>query len=240
MKWRSDQLESPMTRPTTKSARPRKKRMARDDREAQIVKEAIAFFADHGFEGKTRDLAKRIGVTQPLLYRYFSSKEKLIERVYQKVFVSRWKPEWETLITDRSRPLDARLTQFYREYADAIYDYTWVRIFMFAGLKGMDLNDRWMSMIRTKILVPIALELRHDAGDPSDAEPCEEEIELIWSLHGMFFYRVIRHFIYGMPLVKDMDAAIANDVAAFTASASDVVGSILRKTRRLADGAAAR
>ena len=93
-----------------------KKRMDKDEREAHIIEEAVCFFAEHGFEGKTRDLAKRIGITQPLLYRYFPSKEHLIERVYDEVYVQRWNPKWEKLIRDRSRPIDERLCVFYKEH----------------------------------------------------------------------------------------------------------------------------
>lgn len=220
-----------MTKQSPQRARVRKKRMSRDERESQIVSEAIDFFAEHGFEGKTRDLAKRIGITQPLLYRYFSSKDALIERVYQEVFVSRWSPAWEVLIADRDRPLAERLTQFYVEYSHAVYDYVWVRIYVFAGLKNVGITDRYLAIIREKILAPITVELRHDAGDPSDAPPTEDEMELVWSLHGMFFYRAIRHFVFNQRMVSDPDTAIANDVAAFTASAADVVSEIMKKRR---------
>ena len=51
---------------------------------------AIAFFAKHGFDASTRELARDIGVTQPLLYRYFPTKSSLVDRVYDEVFVRRW------------------------------------------------------------------------------------------------------------------------------------------------------
>jgi hypothetical protein len=35
----------------------------------------------------TRDLARRLGVTQPLLYRYFPSKDDLIKEVYRTVYL---------------------------------------------------------------------------------------------------------------------------------------------------------
>ncbi len=47
--------------------------MTPDVRERQIVDKAIEHFSTHGFSGSTRELARKIGVTQPLLYRYFSS-----------------------------------------------------------------------------------------------------------------------------------------------------------------------
>ena len=55
----------------------------------------------------TRDLAKYIGVTQPLLYHYYGSKENLIDCVYREVFFSRWSPEWEEVLADTTRPLEA-------------------------------------------------------------------------------------------------------------------------------------
>src|SRR5260370_41036674 len=103
-------------------------RLVPSEREAIIAREAVSFFAEHGFEGQTRELAKRLRITQPLLYRYFPSKEALIERVYQEVFVGRWKASWGNLITDRAEPLKSRLTKFYREYAEAILTYEWIRL----------------------------------------------------------------------------------------------------------------
>lgn len=214
---------------SAKSEHDGRKRMSREEREALIVKEAVCFFAEHGFEGKTRDLAKRIGITQPLLYRYFPSKESLIERVYQEVYVQRWNPEWEALITDRSQPLEARLCHFYKSYARAVYDYVWVRIFVYSGLKGVDINDRYLAMIRTKVLEPICAEVRHANGLPSteDAPITNEEVELVWGLHGAFFYRAIRHFVYNLPMADDPDTAIEHDVHTFLTGAPDTFKSLV-------------
>ncbi len=44
-----------------------RKRLPREERERLIVDEAVRFFAEVGFEGQTRALAERLGVTQPLL-----------------------------------------------------------------------------------------------------------------------------------------------------------------------------
>jgi AcrR family transcriptional regulator len=207
-----------------------RKRMSPKERETQIVQEAINFFAEHGLEGKTRDLANRIGITQPLLYRYFSSKEKLIERVYQDVYVQRWNPKWDSLITDRGRPLKTRLIEFYKEYANAIYDYVWIRIFLYSGLKGVDINGRYLSIIKNKVLVPICGELRHAHGLPPihDIPVGAEELEIVWGLHGMFFYRAVRHFAYNLPLTRNLDDAIENDINIFLAGVSEVHKKILK------------
>jgi AcrR family transcriptional regulator len=53
------------------------------DRRSQILEEALLLFAEHGVEGASlRDLAKRVGLTQPSLYHYFSSKEALVEAIF--------------------------------------------------------------------------------------------------------------------------------------------------------------
>ena len=62
-------------------------------RAKQILRGAIAFFAEHGFSGQTRALTSELGVSKGLLYRYFPSKEALIDRVYDEVFLHRWRPD---------------------------------------------------------------------------------------------------------------------------------------------------
>lgn len=217
-------LSKPLSvEPSCRQRKPRtsKKRMGRDEREALIVDEAVCFFAEHGFEGNTRDLAKRIGITQPLLYRYFPSKESLIERVYDEVYVQRWQPKWEDLITNREQSLEERLCRFYKEYARAVYDYVWVRIFIYSGLKGVDINDRYLAIIRTKVLEPVCREMRHENGlaNPEEVPFTDEELELVWGLHGSFFYRAVRRFVYNIENTLFTDEAIENDVRTFLAGA---------------------
>ena len=55
--------------------RAKQRRLSPDDRRREFVAKATEFFAEEGFGGGTRDLARRLGVTQPLLYRYFPSKD---------------------------------------------------------------------------------------------------------------------------------------------------------------------
>ena len=214
-----------------------KKRMGRDEREALIVDEAVCFFAEHGFEGKTRDLAKRIGITQPLLYRYFPSKESLIERVYDEVYVQRWQSQWEDLIADSTRPLEERLCQFYKEYARAVYDYVWVRIFVYSGLKGVNINDRYLAIIRTKVLEPVCREMRrkHGLSTTEDVPITDEEMELIWGLHGSFFYRAIRRFVYNMKCTVFTDEVIENDVRTFLAGAPKTHKALVKQAAQAQD-----
>ncbi|MEY9885083.1 TetR/AcrR family transcriptional regulator [Bradyrhizobium sp. USDA 329] len=192
-------------------------RLDPSEREAIIAREAVSFFAEHGFEGQTRELAKRLRITQPLLYRYFPSKEALIERVYQEVFVERWKPSWEKVIADRSVPLKMRLTRFYREYAEVILTYEWIRLFMFAGLKDLGLNARYLKMLRERAFERVIEEIRFEYGRPSTREVPTTvlEIEMVWGLHAAIFYLGVRQFIYSMPLEADVNSIIDAKVTTF-------------------------
>jgi AcrR family transcriptional regulator len=194
---------------------PRKRRLSAADREQQIVDEAIRFFAEVGFSGQTRELAQRLGITQPLLYRYFPTKQDLIDRVFKEVFLKRVDPRWKTLIKDRSRPLQERLTEFYGLYAKAAYRYEWIRIYMLSGLMGEGLNKRYIRVIEESALAPICEEIRHHCGLPgADVIPISGlELEHVWVLHGGLFYYAVRKYIYGTPVDENFPAIVARAVA---------------------------
>ncbi len=187
------------------------------DRAKTIATAAARLFADKGFEGQTRELAARLGVTQPLLYRYFPSKEALIERVCRDIFIDRWNPRWEKLVVDRRRPLRERLIAFYRAYAAAILTYEWVRLFMFAGLRRLDLNARYLDFLKQRVFGKVIGELRHDFGRPSlhEMPVTAMEVEMVWGLHAQIFYLGVRRFIYNMPLDDDIDSIIEAHVMNF-------------------------
>ena len=67
-----------LTMPLVATNRPEAQRLDPDIRRQQILEAAISYFAEAGFAGQTRELSKRIGVTQSLLYRYYPSKQDLI------------------------------------------------------------------------------------------------------------------------------------------------------------------
>src|ERR1700726_499697 len=103
-----------------KRARIKQKRLSPDDRRKEFLAKATEFFSEEGFGGGTRALARRLGVTQPLLYRYFPSKDDLIKEVYRTVYLEPLETGWEKLLSDRARPLRERLQEFYQTYTSAI------------------------------------------------------------------------------------------------------------------------
>ena len=190
-----------------------RRRLPPSERRQQIVEGAVAFFAEVGLDGNTRDLAKRIGVTQSLLFNYFATKDDLIEAVYEKVYLGRLSPDWPERLTDREVPLRRRLLDFYTEYRTLIFQYEWMRIFMFSGLYGAELNRRYLKHLGDVILLPLLGEIEHEAS--SGVTPVMEDI---WNLHGGIVYIGIRQHIYRTPCPDDPSEAISRAIDRFLLS----------------------
>jgi AcrR family transcriptional regulator len=219
-------------------APPRRRNMRGPDREQAILDEAIRFFAERGFDGQTRELAKRMGITHSAIYRHFPSKEALIERVYEHVYLSRWQANWAPLVADRSRPLEARLDQFYREYVARVFDHDWVRIFVFSGLRSFDITGRYLEIVRRQIIEPACIDLRHELGlqKPAEQPLSERETEMFWGLHGRIFYLAIRRYVYQTPTPQHLDEIIADAVRGFFIGARQIAPDLVGPER---DGIAA-
>ena len=192
-----------------------RRRLPRREREKLIVAEAVKFFAEVGFEGQTRALAQRLGVTQPLLYRYFPDKDALIERVYKEVFLEGWNSDWNLVLADRSIPLVERVVSFYLNYTKANFSYERVRLFMFAGLKDESIANRYMAYVRENLFVPLCREMRVEAGLVSDAPPSPLEIEMVAGLHGAISYVGLRRWVYKTQTPEDMDLVVTHLIQSY-------------------------
>lgn len=198
--------------------RPRATRKPFDIRRAEIVRKAASFFAQFGFDATTRDLAEWLGTTQPLMYRYFPSKSALIEEIYQTVFLESWNPDWDAMLADRNRPLIERLCRFYDSYTDAIMHPEWMRIYLFAGLKGVAITRLYIARVEERIIVPIVREMCAEK-QREFAQPIDPELlELAWSLQGGIFYYGVRKFVYQTPVHEEKQAMIAAAVDLYVRS----------------------
>lgn len=206
MSSRSTQsVERPRRRLAETAVERPRKRLDPTERERMILEAAIEFFAENGFAAQTRELARQIGVSQALIFRYFGTKDALIERVYQTIFLERWNPAWEDLVRDRSRPLRDRLKSFYRAYFEAVDDRRWIRIAMLSSLAGRDLTRRYVQTQIARLLGTVVDEIRAErdgAVDPADLN------ELAWHLHSTVIYYLIRKHIHGTPVKLPTDRIV--------------------------------
>jgi AcrR family transcriptional regulator len=154
-------------KPSPKRARAKQKRLSPDDRRKEFVAKATEFFSEEGFGGGTRDLARRLGVTQPLLYRYFPSKDDLIKEVYRTVYLEPLDTGWEKLLADRSRPIRDRLQEFYKAYTNVIFTRKWLRIYLysFRAGNGLGLPQRNLLLRCAQIHLRVAGARRQGADD---------------------------------------------------------------------------
>ena len=219
-------MSQPHTPSRTDAKPPRRprKRLATEDRRKQIVDGAIAFFSERGLDGQTRDLAKQIGITHPLLYHYFPSKRDLIEHVYQEVYLGRWREEWEHLLDDQSIPFPDRLMRFYSDYAQGILSKEWVRILVLSGLSDGYIPSQYMQLLQERLIPRIIRETRRHVGADTEAPVNELERELVWGLHGGIFYIGIRHWIYNLPLPENIPAVVADRVRSYLLAAGETFG----------------
>ena len=191
--------------------------MAAEDRERHILDGAVQLFAEKGFTTPTRDIADYLGIQQPLLYRYFSSKSALIERVYQEVFISRMKPEWEQELSERSVPLRDRLIRYLRAYCDAILHREWIRIFLFSALAGEDITKRYLKLLHTSTFPLLLREIYAEYGISGRRSAKDKRLdqEVLWGFHASFFYLGVRKWVYEMDFESDLDEIIEVRVTAF-------------------------
>jgi AcrR family transcriptional regulator len=213
-------LAKPAFKPEKKPASPTASRLPRGARRQRLVEEAAAFFAEVGFEGTTRALAARLGVTQALIYRYFPSKQDLVDAALAEVFGDRWNPEWDALLADATRPLEERLTAFYCAY-HARSTALSLRLFVRAGLDGQSLPGRHGARLTDRIFAPVIAALRAEADLPNltDKGMMRGERELAMTLHGAVIFLGIRRHIYQMPMPRSVDDIIRLQVETFVAGA---------------------
>ncbi len=193
---------------------PVRQRLSREERRRQILDRALELFSTHGFDASTRQLAAFAGVTQPLLYNYFPSKEALIRAVYERVYLDRWRPEWDLALADRSRPLEERLVAFYSDYTKIIFDPDWLSLYLYSGLKALDTNKWYIARVEERLIHPICREIRaaHGLPPPPEEGVAPAEAELLWTFHGGIVYYGIRREIYKVPMKVPFDEMLRNAI----------------------------
>lgn len=175
---------------TTAPTDRRRTRLPPEARRRMILDAAAAFFAERGFSAQTRELAAEIGISEALIYNYFSSKEDLIGQVFREVIDSRWDEEWIDSLKARDVPLRDRLLSFYESYLEAIDDQVWIRIVMHASLNGLDMTRRYITDKVDEVMSIIASESQADRGVE------QVDREHVWQLQSTLIYYLVRRHIH--------------------------------------------
>lgn len=195
-----------------------------------ILEGAINYFADYGFDVRTRELAAHLKISQSLIFRYFPNKAALIDSVYDVVFLNRWNSDWEQTLVNRSQDLRTRLISFYRDYYRSVNRYEVIRISLYAALRGESLNQRYMQLVSERLVQPIAKEVRAELNLPADVSAELDAIhqELVFALHAGLIYAIIRKHVFTLPIAENMDYMIELMVDNFLTGASTTFARTLK------------
>jgi AcrR family transcriptional regulator len=207
--------------------------MAPSERKAMIRARAGDFFSEYGLTAQTRALAAACGIAQRLLYRYFPSKAALLSEVYNDAILSPFKTVWLVQLKDRSRPLEERLSAFYRNYFDGVLTRKWLRLFLYSSLAEARMAPDYIQAIIIEMLETIVAEA---AADQKVRLPRNRALhhEIAWALHGAVSHFAIRRHLYQasqtIPAERVLDIHVRGFVESFAAMAA---------VARAMDGAAA-
>ncbi len=175
-------------------------RLTPEQREIQIVDAAIDFFSRRGLDAQVRDLAKEIGVAHTLLYHYFPTKQALLDRVYDELFIGRWKPDWEHLL-DTPMPIEEKLCALYQSYLPTILTPEWMRIIVGSGLSDGVIPNRYFALMNQRFFPKLIRETRKAMGSKSKAKTSVREQAHLMGLHGGLIYSLgIWPHVYGQTL----------------------------------------
>ena len=87
--------------------------------------------------------------------------------------------------------------------------------FVFAGLRGISISQRYLELIQKKVIEPLAIELRALSRTKPGPALSPEEPEIAGSFHRELLYFSIRRWVYGMPTSADVDTVIKTSVKRF-------------------------
>jgi AcrR family transcriptional regulator len=195
-----------------RKSRPRKRaarrRLDPAERKKKILEEATRFFAVNGLDAQIKDLAAQIGVSEGLIFRYFETKQKLIDAVYEGIGFTSWFTGWEAHLRDKSVSLSCRLKRYYRSYLQTMEDPNWIGITIFATVTGRS-SPPQMRAWGDRMISIVAKELRAEFRPRSRGLLTQLEIEMAWHLHATFTHYFVRKYLYRIPVIADRKALVS-------------------------------
>jgi len=206
-----------------------KRNMPADERRRTLLDAAVELFSEKGMSITLQELADRVSVTQPLIHRYFPTKADLIAAICDRIQNAHWDPAWYAVLTDRTRPIEDRIEDYYRRYLPHIYRDSWYRGFWYVALTDPSFAETYLGHVTRELLTAIIAEVRHRFGYPDlDVVPVfEREIELVWGMHSTMVFVGIRRYVYRSPVSDDIDTTVRDQMHAFLLVAPQVLEELM-------------
>lgn len=173
----------------------------------------------------TRDICRPLGITQALLYRYFPSREAMIDAALERVFAHLWTTDWSAQLDATRGDLATRLTAFYTPYITTASS-SYMRLFMWCALSDYPVHKRFFVPLSDNILHSVVDAIRAEARMPAVADKpmTYGERELAMTLHSSIVFIMIRKHIYRMELPHDLGRLVELQVQIFVRGALKELG----------------
>lgn len=186
-----------MTKPSDKPIRTRQRRKPGLERRAEIARIAGDLFATAGFQVSTREISAAVGITQAALYKHFSSKDELIEEVFETRFLNEKPLDFVQLLENEDASLEDRISHAYEMFYSNITS-TSLRLFQRASYDGLKLAHRFSPRLDERILWPLIEHVRAELSlpglDEKKAHRAERDLALM--LHSSMVFLAIRKHVY--------------------------------------------
>jgi AcrR family transcriptional regulator len=222
--------------PVHKTARPktrRKRNLPAEERRRELLDAALDIFSEKGMGITIQALADRVNVTQPLVHRYFRTRADLIAGIREKIQFAHWDPLWREVLTDRSRPLQDRIPDFYGLYLPHIYSARWYRSFWYAALSDPTFAQEFLARVHDELLLSIISEARFQFGFPDlECVPATpREIELVWGMHSTHVFLGIRRYVYHTLVTPDLPTTVFDQMRAYLHVVPEVMAELMPATK---------
>ncbi len=116
-------------------------RLEASERRLKILRAAITLFSEKGFEGTTtRELARRAGISEGLLFRHFPDKRRLYQAILSYKIDEQVPAIFEKIST-HGTPREVLRTLAFGIATNIEKDPSFMRLLLFSALEGNELSD---------------------------------------------------------------------------------------------------
>jgi AcrR family transcriptional regulator len=189
-------------------------RLSALDRRRQIIRSASALFARKGYGGTTtREIAKRSGVNEALLFRHFPSKQKLYWTIIEEQCGTRGRRQKIDRILDQGGSDFEVFSAIAREFLTRnARDTELTRLLWFTALENHKLSQRFFRTFVAVYYEALAAYIRRRV-----TEGAFRHVDPLLSARG-FFGMVVYHFLvqelFGGSKYQKFDPAMVADTLA--------------------------
>ena len=120
-------------------------RLSSPERRAAIIESAIRLFSEKGLRGTTtRELASAVGVSEPILYQHFTTKNDLYGAILEQLATAGENVIPQIVATQSAEPMEDR--RFLTQLANGIIDWhvqnpAYVRLLLLSALENHEFHD---------------------------------------------------------------------------------------------------